>query len=363
MTVIDPLLVLGGFALLIAGGNVLVDGATSLALRLRVPPLVVGLTIVSVATSAPELAVVGKAITDGEPDLAVGSVVGSNIANVLLVLGVAAGIGRLTTSRRIVRRDLPLMCFVAAALLLLGGDGRLSRLDGAVLFAMFVLYVALGFRARGETSGADTGSPELDVPQRPRRVAVASGLLVTGVASLVAGAAVLVTGAVNVAGALGLSPLVIGLTVVAVGTSLPELAAAIAAVRRGHRDLAVGSVVGSNIANLGLVLGLPALVTEGLPVPPSVTAFDGPVMAATCVLLVPVALTGHVIDRWEGWLLTLLYAAYLAYLVLDAQGHDALQGLSTVMVGYVAPIIVVGLAGHLVHERTARARAKASPGR
>lgn len=330
----------------------LVRGASSLAARVGISPLVVGLTVVSAATSAPELAVSVGASLQGQPDLAVGNVVGSNIVNILLILGASALVLPLAARQQLVRLDIPVMVAMSLLLLVLAGGGRIGPGAGALLVALVASYVTLTVvvsrRAAGRTgSAASPASPESSGPG----LLVSLLLVAAGVGLLVIGADLLVTGATGIATAFGVSGLVVGLTVVAIGTSLPELATSIIAALRGQRDLALGNVVGSNIFNIGFVLGIPALIAPGgLPVPPAAVALDIPLMVAAAVTLLPVVITGFRINRWEGGLFVLLYAAYTTYVVLDAVGHDALQGFTTVMVAFVLPLVAVTLVAAVGYE-------------
>jgi cation:H+ antiporter len=350
-----------GLVLLVGGGELLVRGASALAVRSGLAPLVVGLTVVSVATSAPELAVTTGAAVRGETELALGNVVGSNIANVLLILGISALILPLTARRRIVRVDVPVMLALGVLALLLSLDGRIGVGDGVVLLTIFVGHTAASvWIARRDPGDGPAPAPGTEEGRGEDEAAgpddgvlplwAAVLLVLGGVVLLVVGAGQLVSGATAVATALGVSGLVVGLTVVAVGTSLPELAASAVAALRGERDLALGNVVGSCIANLGLVLGLPALLARGLDVPAAVLALDLPVMLATSLVLLPVAFTGFVVARWEGGLFVALYGAYVGYVVLQATSHDALSGFTTVMTLFVLPFVVLAVATTAAYE-------------
>lgn len=360
---------LAGLTLLVLGGEVLVRGASALARRLGLSALIVGLTVVAVATSAPELAVTTGAVLRDEPELALGNVVGSNIGNILLILGIAALLVPLAVRRRLVRVDVPLMVLLTAVLLLMASDGSIGRLDGALLLAAFggylVLTVVLGRReaeaetGTTETAGAaetrDNAAPE----DAPAPVPRALGAVVLGIALLVGGARLLVDGATQIAEAFGVSNLVIGLTVVAIGTSLPELAVSVLAALRGRTDLAVGNIVGSNIVNIGLVLGFPALLADGgLPVPAEAVALDLPLMLAAAAALLPIAFTGFVVARWEGGLFLVLYAAYVTFLILAATQHAALSGYTSVMGGFVLPLVAATLIAFAAHELHRHRRAR-----
>ncbi|KLU11388.1 calcium/sodium antiporter [Kocuria sp. SM24M-10] len=362
----DPLdagRIVAGLVLLVLGGEFLVRGASALARRVGISSLVVGLTVVSAATSAPELAVTVGAVLRDEPGLAVGNVVGSNIVNVLLILGLSALVLPLAVKQRLVRFDLPLMVAMSVGLLAVSLDGRITAVDGLILFCAVVAHTALTvvLSRRNARSPARAASPAggSSVPDAageaaeppPASIGRSLLLVVLGVALLVAGATLLVEGAVNIATTLGVSSLVVGLTVVAVGTSLPELATSIIAVRRGQRDLAVGNVVGSNIFNIGVVLGLPALIApDGVPVSSAAAAFDMPVMLAAAVALLPIAFTGFAVARWEGALFVALYLAYTGYVVLAATAHDALEGFTAVMAWFVLPLIAVTLVSFTAYE-------------
>ena len=342
--------------LLVAGGEVLVRGASALAVDVGISPLVVGLTVVSVATSAPELAVTTSAVFTGESDLALGNIVGSNIANILLILGISAIVLPLAVRRQLVRIDVPFLIGFGVLLVLLAADGDIGTVDGALLLAVWIAHTVLSvwLSKRGDI-------PAEAVEEEPPNVSapVALVLVIVGVGLLVGGSNLLVTGAASIASALGVSSLVIGLTVVAIGTSLPELVASLAAVRKGETDLAVGNAIGSCLANIGLVLGAPALVKPGgLPVPAAAFSVDLPLMVAASVALLPVVYTGGRIARREGVLFVCLYISYTAYLVLDASGREAEGGFSLVMVALVLPLVAVTLLVLAGRERLHRVRGR-----
>jgi cation:H+ antiporter len=347
-------LLVAGFVVLVAGGELLVRGASGLAEAMGMSPLVVGLTVVAFATSAPELAVTLQAVRDGSPDLAVGNVVGSNIANVLLVLGIAALIGPLAVRSQLVRVDVPVLVGMGVLLLLLSLDGLLDRGNGALLFGCLVGYVILAVLMGRRDSARSTPVPPSDVPPDPargtmpdrdrRRLVVDVVLLAVEVALLVVGAGWLVEGATRIAVERGIPEMVIGLTILAIGTSLPELATTVIAALRGQRDLAVGNAVGSSIFNIGAVLGFSSLLApEGVPVAQSAIRVDIPIMIAVSVALLPVLYTGFEIRRWEGALFLGLYVAYTSYLLLNATDHARLPVYSAVMLWFVLPIVAISL--------------------
>lgn len=335
-----------GTALLIAGAELLVRGASRLAGTLGISSLVIGLTVVALGTSSPETAVsVGSAL-GGQPDVGVGNVVGSNIFNVLFILGLSALVAPLVVSGRLVRVDAPLMVGVSVLLLVLALDGSLGRLDGLLLFGGVVAYTLFAiWESRRETPEVSAAyEQEYGNGSRGVRVAVQVGFVAAGLAMLVVGSRWLVDGAVAIASAVGVSELIIGLTVVAAGTSLPEVATSVLAALRGEREIAVGNVVGSCLFNVLAVLGLTALVAPaGIEVASAAISFDIPVMIATAVACLPIFFTGHRINRWEGLLFLGYYVAYTLYLFLDATGHEALPAFSFVMLAFVIPLTAVTL--------------------
>lgn len=345
MNLLDLGLVVVGLALLILGGEALVRGASTLAIRAGISPLVVGLVVVSAATSAPELAVTVSAVANNQPDLATGNVVGSNIVNVLFILGASALVAPLVIKRQLVRFDIPVMVGISLLLFGLSLDGSVGGLDGAILLSVLIVHtIASIVIGRRETSKDQVEGESLPLNSKPVPLWLAILLLVIGIALLVLGAQALVTGAVAIATALGVSSLVIGLTVVAVGTSLPELATSIVAIKRGEKDMAVGNIVGSNIFNIGMVLGLPAILFgAGIPVAQAVISIDLPLMIAAAVALLPIAFTGMVIARWEGGLFVTLYSSYTVFLVLSSTAHDAAEGFSTLMLWFVLPLLAATL--------------------
>ncbi|MDA0824547.1 MAG: calcium/sodium antiporter, partial [Proteobacteria bacterium] len=254
-----------GLILLVGGAEVLVRGASKLAAQFGIPPLIIGLTVVAFGTSTPETAVSVQAAMNGSGDLAIGNVVGSNIANVLLILGLTALIAPLIVSRQLIRLDVPIMIGASLLTLALAWDGQLDRSDGAILFACILAYTAFlitsGRREQAVKDDEFIKEFGLQAAPKPYAWGINLSLIIAGLFLLVSGSNLLVEGAVSLARALGLSELVIGLTVVAIGTSLPELATSVTAAFRGERDIAVGNIVGSNIFNLLCVLGLSALVS------------------------------------------------------------------------------------------------------
>lgn len=341
-------LFVAGLVVLVAGAEALVRGASRLATALGVRPLVVGLTVVAFGTSAPELAVgVGSAIS-GQPDIALGNVVGSNIANILLVLGLAAVVVPVATATRVVRREVPVMIAASVLLWLIALSGRIERIEGVLLLAGIVAYtVYLARTSRRATAAvrAEFGA-EFDVgaERRGRVIAGSLGLGAAGLVGLVVGAGWIVDGAVALATTLGIPEVIVGLTVVAVGTSLPEVATSIAAGLRGHRDIAVGNVVGSCIFNILMVLGATAVVSpDPISISPSLLAVDLPLMVAAAFACLPILYTGRLVSRREGLLLVAFYVAYLAYLVLIALGDPAGPDAGQILVFGAIPIAGVGL--------------------
>ncbi len=349
--VVIILLFVVGLALLLSGAELLVRGSSRLAASLGISPLVIGLTVVSFGTSAPELAVsMRAALTDqAGADLALGNVVGSNICNILLILGMSAAVAPLVVSAKLVRRDVPLMIGLSFLVLLLGLDGTIGRFDGILLFSGIVAFIISCL-----VKGTDESElPQIEAVPGSRRALVTNLFFIAaGLVMLLLGSRWLVDGAVHFARALHVSELIIGLTIVAIGTSLPELATSVMASLKDERDIAVGNVVGSNVFNLLAVLGATAAVApNGIPVPVSALAFDLPVMIAASVACLPIFLTGYRIDRWEGFLFLGYYGVYTLFLILASAQHDALDKLSAVMIFFILPLTVATLGVSMARER------------
>jgi cation:H+ antiporter len=335
------LLLIGGLVLLVAGAELLVRGAARLAAAAGISPLAVGLTVVAFGTSSPELAVSVQSAAAGQSDVALGNVVGSNIFNVLFILGVSTLVAPLAVSRQLIRIDVPVMIGVSGLLLLLSVDGNIGLLEGVVLCGGIVAYTWFQIsRSRSERVAGPVDASN-GVPTS-RSWPLNLGLVIVGLGLLVLGSRWLVRGAVEVGQALGVSELVIGLTIVAAGTSLPEVATSVLASIRGERDIAVGNVVGSNIFNVLGVLGAASVVAPGgIAVAPGAIAFDIPVMIAVALACLPVFFSGQRIERWEGGLFLGYYVAYTAYLVGHAADHPMIPALRVAMLYFVLPLTVV----------------------
>jgi cation:H+ antiporter len=338
-----------GLGLLILGAESLVRGASRLAALMGVSPLVIGLTIVAFGTSSPELVVSLQSSIIGQSDIALGNIVGSNIFNVLFILGISAMIAPLTVSQQLVRLDVPIMILVSILTLIFSYSGKISSIEGIIMFLGGVSYTAfLIFQGRKEETKfvqqeyireygthdqKKIGSSAINI------VLIAGGLLL-----LIIGSRWFLNGAVSLARNFGVSEFVIGLTMVAAGTSLPEVATSIVAAIRGERDIAVGNVVGSNIFNILAVLGLSAVFAPGgVNVSSSALHFDIPVMIAVAVACLPIFFTGNVIARWEGFLFFGYYLAYVAYLIIGSKHHDILPIFSFVMLVFVIPLTILTL--------------------
>ena len=364
MSGLTLILFIVGLVLLIVGAELLVRGASRLAAAVGISPLVIGLTVVAFGTSAPELAVSMQSAWQGQADIAIGNVVGSNIANVLFILGISALITPLVVASQLVRIDVPIMIGVSILLYVMSWDGYLGFSEGALLFAGIIVYTGwLVLQSRRESRqvaaefAAEFGEEQYNKAETHTTLGLLLnlGLVVVGLLLLVVGAQWLVDGAVTLARWFGVSELIIGLTVIAVGTSLPEVATSVIAALRGERDIAVGNVVGSNISNILAVLGMTALVApQGISVSPAALAFDLPVMIAVAVVCLPIFYVRSSITRGEGLLLFSYYVAYIAYLVITATAHDALPALSTTMTFFVLPLTALGLIVAIGREWRAR---------
>jgi cation:H+ antiporter len=344
------LMFLAGLAALVGGAELLVRGASKLALSFGISPLVVGLTIVAFGTSAPEMAVSVGAVLEGKTDIAIGNVVGSNIFNVLFILGLSALITPLVVNIQLIRQEVPIMLGASLLLLVFALDGNVGLLDGGMLFALLLAYtVFLIVQSRGETRAAnDEYAAEFKPAEKggwDERLPVQLGLIVIGLAFLVLGSNWLVTASVIFAKALGVSDVVIALTIVAAGTSMPEVATSVMAAIKGERDIAVGNVVGSSTFNILGCVGLSGMAagTTGRVIPASVMSFDIWVMVAVALACLPVFMTGREIARWEGGVFLFYYVAYVSYLVLLAQQSASLPLYAMVMTSFVLPLTVIAM--------------------
>lgn len=303
----DFLFILSGFVALLIGGEALVKGAVDTAQRLKVPPMVIGLTLVGFGTSTPELLTSIQAALDGAPGIAVGNVVGSNIANILLIVGISALIAPIAVGRQGFRQDMGFMVGATLLFMAIAATGYLGRISATVLMTGLVLFLILSFRR------SDTEAPQIDDPSLKMPVALlyfVGGLLIT-----LLGARFLVQGAIGLAEDMGISQTVIGLTIVAIGTSLPELVTSVLAARRGHSAVALGNIVGSNIFNILGILGATALV-KPIPIPSEIVAYDNWVMLGASVLLIGACVTQWRITRKEGAVMLGLYGAYIVSLAV-----------------------------------------------
>lgn len=333
--------------MLAAGAEFLVRGASRLAAIAGISPLVIGLTVVAYGTSAPETAVSVESAFSGQADIALGNVIGSNIFNVLFILGICALILPLRVAQRLVWLDVPIMIGASVLVLVMGLDGNIGRLDGIILFAGALLYTGFAIKQGRQESAAveKEYGDEFAVKAKTSSWPVQTLLIIVGLAMLVLGARWLVDGAIQIARIMGVSELVIGLTIIAAGTSLPEVAASVVASIRGERDIAVGNVVGSNLFNILSVLGLSSIISpNGINVASAALTFDIPVMIAIALACAPIFFTGHLIARWEGGVFVLYYIAYTTYVVLNAKAHDSLGAFSAIMLEFVLPLTLLTLA-------------------
>ena len=333
-----------GFILLIFGAELLVRGASRISLIMGISPLLVGLTVVAYGTSAPELAVNLRAIFETPPQsgLVVGNVVGSNISNILLILGITACIAPLAVDRRLVMTTLPFMVLVSVAVYVLGADGLISRVEGGTLFAVSLVYTGVMIHRASRERTTSSRRRERGTDPRARSMAWNIMLMIVGLALLIFGADQLVKSCIEIARLLHVSELVIGLSIVAVGTSLPELATSLVAAMQGRRDIAVGNLVGSNIFNVLLVLGFCAMVAPGgVAVESHAIDFDILLMIAVALACIPIFASNLQVGRWEGFLLLAYYIAYILYLYLSHPGDSTSPRLDFSLWYWLAPLLIV----------------------
>ncbi len=345
-----------GLIFLIIGAEALVRGASDLATAFGISPLVIGLTVVAFGTSSPELAVSIKSTLADQGSITVGNVIGSNIFNVLFILGLSAIVTPLVVSQQLIRLDVPLLIALSGVVLFFSRDQQFSRLEGIILVGALVVY--LWFLIDQTRREQMLLKDESTTPPSSQRHWFQNGIfIIIGLALLVLGSRWLVDSAVSFAGYLGVSELIIGLTIIAAGTSLPELVTSIVASLRGERDIAVGNVIGSNLFNLMGVLGFASIISPtGITVSSAVTHFDLPIMTAVAFACLPIFFTGRQISRWEGMILFGYYIAYTLYLILGATHHATLPAFSAVMLYFVIPLTILTLIIVTVRELTNRSQ-------
>jgi cation:H+ antiporter len=342
-----------GLAALISGAELVVRAASKLAGFFGVSRLVIGLTIVAFGTSAPELAISLKAGLAGQTDLMMGNIVGSNITNILLILGITALVMPLKVNTSLIRFDVPVMIAITVLLYFFALSGSITFAESAVLAILLLVYlIYLGFNSKDVSVLAN-------LERRRRTPALMILYLLLGVGGLlllIYGAGWMVESAVILAEMAGVSELVIGLTIVALGTSLPEVVTSLVAAFKGERDIAVGSVIGSNILNILAVLGVSGLFIPEINVQQSLLNFDLWVMLAVSFACLPIFFTGNRIARWEGMIFLAYYIAYMIYLFLSSTEHDALDSYQSVMIAFVIPLTILTIIVILIYELKKRWR-------
>jgi cation:H+ antiporter len=342
------LLLLGGLIFLTVGAEVFVRAASKIALIAGISPLVIGLTVVAFGTSAPELVVSIASSLGGNGDIAVGNVVGSNVFNVLFILGVSALIIPLRVAQQLIWFEVPLMVGLSMLVLLFGMNGRIDRWEGVVFtfgLAAYTLWAILQSRKENAEVQAEYQTELGNADNKGLgNLLISIMIAAVGLTLLIFGSRWFVAGAVTIARDLQVPELIIGITIVATGTSLPEVATSVMAAIRGERDIAVGNVIGSNLFNILGVLGISSFISpQGLTVSPEALQQDIPVMIAVAFACLPVFFTGHLIARWEGALFIGYYLAYTTYLILLVAHRDASTLLGMGLVGFVIPLTVITL--------------------
>lgn len=333
-----------GLAVLVLGAEFLVYGASRLGLTIGISPLVVGLTIVAFGTSSPELAVSVKAALSGHSDIVMGTCVGSSIFNILFILGLSALVAPLIVSQQLIWYEVPIMIGAHVLLWIVSIDGKIGKLDSLLLFSGIIVYTVFAIIKGRREARLVEKEYEDALPKEPSEkssflVLKQIGSIILGLYFCVLGADWFLDSSIILAKALGVSELVIGMTIVAAGTSLPELATSVVATIRGQRDIAIGNVVGSNIFNILGIIGAAGLVApDEITVAPSVLTFDLPVALAACVACLPVFFTGHKISRWEGAVFLGYYLIYTAYSVMAVRQHDVLPLFREVLFWFVFPL-------------------------
>jgi len=340
------------FALIVMviGAELLVLGASRLATMLGVSQLMIGLTIVAFGTSAPELVVSIKGALTNHSDLVIGNCVGSNIFNILFIIGACAAIAPLVVTKQLIKLDVPIIIASHFLFLFVGLDGEIDRFDALILLTCFALYYSFviykNLQETPSTKDINSADASKEISTYTTFEAIKQiGFITSGLILCILGAGWALDSSVMMARILGVSELVIGLTIVSIGTSLPEVVTSIVATIRGQRDLAIGNVVGSCIFNILGVVGLAVLISpEGITVAPSVLTFDLPVAIIASIACLPIFFTGYKISRWEGFVFLFYYTAYISYLILQAQHHDAIPMFNIAILWFAIPLSTLTLA-------------------
>jgi len=327
-----------GLVFLIAGAHFLVDGAICLAKILKISPLLIGLTVVSLGTSAPEIAFSTISALQGQSDLVMGNILGSNIVNILLILGIAATISSIRISKKLIIVDVPILIGLTLLYWFFGWLGTIGRVLGILLCALLVLYIVFAYWLE------KNGQQKKETPASKKRWQIQLLLFIVGAFFLAMGSEWLIKSSLNIASLFGVSPLFISLTLVSISTSLPELVTSIMAIIKKQKELAVGNIIGSNIFNLLAVGGFAALVApEPIVISKNAMQFDIPVMIATSVACLPIFLSGHIISRFEGILFLCYYLFYLAYLIVTSINILTLPLFQSALWLFIIPLTLFAL--------------------
>jgi len=348
-----------GLVGLIVGAELFLKAVDHFGLKWGVSPLIMGLTVVAFATGAPELAISVKAALSGSADLVLGNIIGSNIANILLILGITAVISPLNITRRVVKIDVPIVIAASAAVYFMALDGGLSALDGVILLGGLLAYSFFTFsqikKSTGDGDVEEVFQYEKSIDELEKGFYFYFknvGLLLVGLGLIVLGSNWMVDSAVTIALILGLSELVIGLTIVSIGTSLPEIATSLSAARKGKADIAVANVMGSNLYNMLLTLGLTLVIAPGvLAVSDDAIKLDLPFMVAVSITCIPIFIAGFNLTRMDGSLFLFYYTTYMTYLVLSALGSPSVAYIQSVMMFVVIPATIVYMAWRIYEYR------------
>lgn len=342
-----------GLVALIGGAELLVRSASRLAVIAGISKLVIGLTVVAFGTSAPELAVSIQAGVSGQTDIMIGNIVGSNLTNILLILGLSAIIIPLKVHKTLIKIDLPFLIVITILVYILGLNGFFTVWECLLLTIILIIYLFYLFRQKGDVDIPLADEKDAEKHSVPRDLL----LLITGFTGLILGARWIVNSAIIFAEMAGVSELVIGLTVVAIGTSLPEIVISLLAAFKGEKDIAVGNIVGSNILNFLAVLGVSGMfIPEAIPVQQSLLDVDLILLMGATILCFPIFFTGRRIVRWEGAVFLVLYIAYLLYQFLIASDHEVLEVFISLMLYFVIPMILLLISTALIAEAKKRYR-------
>lgn len=337
------LLIIGGLALLILGGEILIKSSTNLASRLGMKPIVIGLTIIAMGTSAPEIIINLSSISEGHSSLALGNILGSNIFNILFILGISALITPLIINQKLIKIDIPILIILTITVWIFSLDLNLSFNEGIILFILLILFIIFSIKFSKKESPEVIKEYENEFSTPRKSLLLTIIYFCMGLTLLLLGSHYLVNGSVSLARSWGISELIIGITILACGSGTPEVVISVMAARKKEYDIAIGNIIGSCIFNILFVLGTSIIIFPNQPIPPEALNFDIPIMILTSIICLPICLSDQKVSRIEGLLLLLYFVSYISFIILNSSGHDAIEPFGKIVGLFFIPITMITL--------------------